>query len=58
VTILCSSVMGKISKQRKREDTVRTHGVVGDLSSYETKEPRWILRFSFKLCLLNEIEIF
>jgi hypothetical protein len=44
--------MGEISKQRQLNEKIQ-YGMVRDLSFYET---RWILKFSFKHSLMNEIE--
>ncbi len=44
--------MGEINKQRQLNEKIR-YGVVRDLSFYKT---RWILKFSFKHSLMNEIE--
>jgi hypothetical protein len=44
--------IGEISKQRQLNEKIR-HGVVRDLIFYET---RWILKFSCKHHLMNEIE--
>jgi hypothetical protein len=46
--------MGEIGKQRQLSK-MEWYGAARDLSFYEM---RWILKFSFKQCLMNEIEIF
>jgi hypothetical protein len=46
--------MGKLGKQSQLNEK-KWYGANGGLSFYET---RWILKFSFKHCLMNEIEIF
>jgi hypothetical protein len=48
------SGMGKISKRRQLNEMIQ-YIAVQDPSFYET---RWILKISFKHCLLNEIKIF
>ncbi len=46
--------MGKIGKQRQLNEKIQ-YRAVRDLSFQET---RWILKFKFKHCFMNEIEIF
>ncbi len=48
------SSIGEISKRRQLNET-QPYRVVRDLSFYVM---RWILTFSFKHCLMNDIEIF
>ncbi len=48
------SGMGEISKRRQLNEKI-WHGAIRDLSFYEM---RWILKFSLKHHLMNEIEIF
>ncbi len=46
--------MGEICKRRQLNEK-KQYRAVQDLSFYET---RWILKFSFKYHLMNEIDIF
>jgi hypothetical protein len=46
--------MGEIGKQRQSNE-MEWYGAVQDLSFYKTK---WILKFSFKHCIMKEIKIF
>ncbi len=45
---------GNLGKQSQLNEK-KWYGAEQDLSFYET---RWILKFSLKHCLMNEIEIF
>ena len=51
---LIEAGMGKLGKQSQLNEK-KWYGAERDLSFYET---RWILKFSLKHCLMNEIEIF
>jgi hypothetical protein len=46
--------MGEIGKRRQLNKT-EWYGAVRDLGFYEM---RWIIKFLFKHCLMNEVKIF